>query len=144
MQNAKHVVSLYGHILSLLCAFFMLKILIAWQIWLLVTADKTKRRYWRQNVTFWLNVQWFRLASVEQRIGFQKKTIVWDCRPVILKLNYSYRNVAQRDYEIMMTLDLDLWLMLCSREEFSFRNVHVSMLVGTKRLYTHKWFKNTD
>ena len=35
----------------------------------------------------------------------------------------------------MMTLDLDFWLMLCSREEFSFRNVYVSMLVGTKQLY---------
>ena len=32
--------------------------------------------------------------------------------------------------------------MLCSREEFSFRYVYVSMLVGTKRRYTHKWFKN--
>ena len=31
--------------------------------------------------------------------------------------------------------------MLCSREEFSFRNVYVSMLAGTKQLYTQKWFK---
>ena len=31
--------------------------------------------------------------------------------------------------------------MLCSREEFSFRNVYVSMLVGTKQVYTQKWFK---
>ena len=41
-----------------------------------------------------------------------------------------------------MTLDLDFWLMLCSRGEFSFRNVYVSMLVGTKQLYIHaKCFK---
>ena len=35
-----------------------------------------------------------------------------------------------------MTLYLEVWLMLCSREEFSFRHVYVSMLVGTKQLYT--------
>ena len=50
-------------------------------------------------------------------------------------------NVVQRDCEIMITLDLDFWLMLCIREEFCFRNVYVSILVGTKQLYTHKWFK---
>ena len=48
--------------------------------------------------------------------------------------------VVQRDCEIMMTLDLDSLHMLCSREEFSFKNVYVSMLVGTKHLYTQKWF----
>ena len=47
----------------------------------------------------------------------------------------------QRDCEIMMPLDLDFWLMLCSREEFSFRNIYVSMLVGTKQLHMQKWFK---
>ena len=54
----------------------------------------------------------------------------------------------QRDYEIMMTLDLEFWLMLCvSREEFSFRNVYVStkqlqnVYVGTKQLYAQNWFK---
>ena len=31
--------------------------------------------------------------------------------------------------------------MLCSREEFSFRNVYVSMLEGTKRLYMQKKFR---
>ena len=43
----------------------------------------------------------------------------------------------QRDCEIMMTLDLDVWLMLCSCEAFSFRNVYVSMLIGTKQLHWH-------
>ena len=44
--------------------------------------------------------------------------------------------------QITMTLDLDFWLMLCRREEFSFRNVYDSMLVGTKlNLFTQKWFK---
>ena len=47
----------------------------------------------------------------------------------------------QRDCEIMMTLDLDLWLMLWSREEFSFRNVYASMLAGTNQLYMQKRFK---
>ena len=47
----------------------------------------------------------------------------------------------QPDSEIMLTLDLDFRLMLCSREEFSFRNFNVSMLVGTKQLYAQKWFK---
>ena len=41
----------------------------------------------------------------------------------------------------MTTLDLDFGLMLCSREEFSFRNVYVSILVGTKQQCTQKWFK---
>ena len=40
-----------------------------------------------------------------------------------------------------MTLDLVLWLMLCSREELSFSNVYVSMLVGAKQLYMQKGFK---
>ena len=40
-----------------------------------------------------------------------------------------------------MTLVFDVLFMLCSREEFSFRNVYVSMLVGTKQLYTQKRFK---
>ena len=31
--------------------------------------------------------------------------------------------------------------MLFSREDFSFRNVYSSMLVGTNQLYTQKWFK---
>ena len=47
----------------------------------------------------------------------------------------------QSDCEIMMTLDLDFRLLFCSREECSFRNVYVSMLVGTKQLYAQKWFK---
>ena len=50
-------------------------------------------------------------------------------------------NVVQRDCEIMMALDLDFRLMLWSREEFSFRNVYLSMLVNTDQLYTQKWFK---
>ena len=49
--------------------------------------------------------------------------------------------VVQSDSEITMTLYLDFWLMLCSREEFSFRNVYVSILEGTKQLYRPKWFK---
>ena len=60
----------------------MLKILIVWKIWLSLTADKTDRRHWRQNITIWLNVQWFMVASVQRRIRFQKKAIGWDCRPV--------------------------------------------------------------
>ena len=47
----------------------------------------------------------------------------------------------KRDCEIMMTLDMDIWLMLCRSEEFYFRNVYVSMLLGTKQLYTQKRFK---
>ena len=35
-----------------------------------------------------------------------------------------------------MSLDLDFWLVLGSREDLSFRNVYVSMLVGTKQPYT--------
>ena len=31
--------------------------------------------------------------------------------------------------------------MLCSRVEFSFRTVYVSIVVGTKQLYTQTWFK---
>ena len=50
----------------------------------------------------------------------------------------------RRDCEIMMTLNLDFWLTLFSREEFSFRNAYVSFLVGAKQLYTQKWFINTD
>ena len=49
---------------------------------------------------------------------------------------FSFRNVRQRDCKIMMTSDLNFWLLLCSREEFYFRNVYFSMLVGTKQLYT--------
>ena len=37
-----------------------------------------------------------------------------------------------------MMLDLDFRLVLCSREEFSFKNVYVSVLVGSKQLYTHQ------
>ena len=73
--------------LSLFCAFFMLKILIVWKIWLSITADKTKRRHWRQNVIIWLIVQWFMVALVQRIIGFQKKTIGWDCTPVHGELN---------------------------------------------------------
>ena len=47
----------------------------------------------------------------------------------------------QRDCEIMMTLELNFWLMLCSQEDLSFRNIYVSMLVGIKQLHTQKWFK---
>ena len=121
--------------LSLLCAFFKLKILIVWKIWLILTADKTKRRHRCQNVIIWLNVQWFIVDSVQRRIRFRKKPKGWDCRPV--------HNEAQHDCEIIMTLDFDFWLMPCSREEFSFRNIYVSMFVhvGTKQPYTHQWFK---
>ena len=45
----------------------MLKMLIVWKIWLSLTADKTKRRHCRQNVTIWLNVQWFMVAPVQGR-----------------------------------------------------------------------------
>ena len=40
-------------------------------------------------------------------------------------------NVVQRDCEIMMTLDLDVWQLLCSREEFF---SEVTILVGTKQM----------
>ena len=40
-----------------------------------------------------------------------------------------------------MALDLDFGLMFCSREEFSFKNVYVNMLVGIKQLYTQKRLK---
>ena len=46
--------------------------------------------------------------------------------------------LVQRHCEIMVALDLDFWLMLYSREEFSFRNVYVSMLVGIKKRYIRK------
>ena len=63
---------------------------------------------------------------------------------------FSCYNVVQQDCEVMIMLDLDFWLMLCSREEVSFRNIYVwyrnksinvSMLVASKQLYMQKWFK---
>ena len=51
------------------------------------------------------------------------------------------RKVSGKCKYIMMTLDLDFWLMLCSSEDFSFRNVYFIMLVGTKQLYTQTRIK---
>ena len=52
----------------------------------------------------------------------------------MMNKTFSCRNVAQLDCEIKMTLYLEFWLLLCSREKSSFRNVYVSMLVGTKQV----------
>ena len=46
-----------------------------------------------------------------------------------------------------MTLDFDFWLKFCSREEFSFRNVYVSMVEGANFGYIRKKkidSRNTD
>ena len=43
--------------------------------------------------------------------------------------------------KIMMTLDLEFGPMFCRRGELSLGNVYVSMLVGTKQLYTQKVLK---
>ena len=56
----------------------------------------------------------------------------------------SCLNVEQRVCKIMVTLDVDLWLMICSREEDALKTVYVSMLVGAKQVCTIKGLKGLN
>ena len=63
---------------------------------------------------------------------------------IVHHIMFHFCNEVQLDCEIMMTFNMDVWLMLCSREDLSFGNVYVSMLVGAKQPYTQKWFKKSS
>ena len=50
--------------------------------------------------------------------------------------------MVRRICEIMVTLDLIFWLVLCSHEDVSFNIIFLNVLEGIKLIHLSMWFKN--